>query len=230
MKIVVFDTETTGLDAKNCQIIELAVEVYNENLKQTDEMDMLIRLLDPNGTLPPKIVELTHITDDMLKENGVSMETAMQRFAELCEGEDVLLIGHNIQFDLNFLLRAMYNHYRPGMKWINKAKYLDTLTVAKDRKAYPHRLQDMIDYYGLSGQNSHRAIDDVHATAQLFVAMGKERNDYDHYINVFGYNPKYGITGDQIRKVTYLKQEYVNEMTAPDQILPLRAKKEVKYV
>ena len=54
-----------------------------------------------------------------------------------------------------------------------------------------------IDAYGLSGQvvNSHRAVDDVVATVAVMRAMEDERDDLDRYINLFGYNPKYGVEG-----------------------------------
>ena len=43
--------------------------------------------------------------------------------------------------------------------------YLDTVTVYKDRRAFPHKLENAITEYGLANKvkNSHRAIDDVKA-------------------------------------------------------------------
>ena len=67
-KIVFFDTETTGLDPEKDQIIELAAALVTENGIEL-KIDAFCKL--PEGEkIPEKIVELTHITDDMLALNG----------------------------------------------------------------------------------------------------------------------------------------------------------------
>ena len=80
----------------------------------------------------------------------------------------------------------------------------------KDRRPYPHRLFNAIEAYGLTGQvvNSHRAIDDVIATVAVMEAMAAEKDDLECYVNLFGYNPKYGIEGKPIGSVTYKPQPY----------------------
>lgn len=57
-------------------------------------------------------------------------------------------------------------------------------------------------------QNSHRAIDDVLATVAVLEAMAAERDDLTHYINLFGYNARYGLEGKPISSVTYRPQGY----------------------
>ena len=56
--------------------------------------------------------------------------------------------------------------------------------------------------------NSHRAVDDVLATAAVALEMEKERDDLHLYINLFGYNPKYGVDGRKISSITYKPQPY----------------------
>ena len=85
---------------------------------------------------------------------------------------------------------------------------LDALTVYKDRRPYPHTLKDAIAAYQLKTQNTHRAIDDVKATFELLCAMEQELNDLDQYINLFGYNPRYGMNGRRIASVRYRPQAY----------------------
>ena len=87
---------------------------------------------------------------------------------------------------------------------------LDALTVYKDRRQYPHKLENAIMEYGLSGKvvNSHRAIDDTLATVEVLKAMDDEECDLHKYINIFGYNPKFGVSGKKISSVTYLPQGY----------------------
>ncbi|HBK03146.1 MAG TPA: 3'-5' exonuclease, partial [Clostridiales bacterium] len=82
--------------------------------------------------------------------------------------------------------------------------------VYKDRHAYPHRLCNAIEVYGLTGKvvNSHRAVDDVLATVAVMAEMEKEKDDLLRYVNLFGYNPKYGVEGKPIGSVTYKAQPY----------------------
>ena len=63
---------------------------------------------------------------------------------------------------------------------------LDAMTVYKDRREYPHKLKNAIEAYGLSGENTHRAVDDAAATVELLWAMAEECDDLHRYINLFG--------------------------------------------
>ncbi len=209
-RLVVFDTETTGLNPKNDQIIEFAAAVLEQQdhtVHCTREYDVLVQL--PQGrTIPPKIVELTGITDQALQETGIARETLCRDLEEILGGPDTLLVAYNAHFDLCFLFYALSKY---GNAHILRGKdKLDLLTVYRDRRPYPHRLASAISAYGLEGQvqNSHRAIDDVLATVQVMLAMGKERADLERYINLFGYNAKYGLEGKPISSVTYRPQGY----------------------
>lgn len=242
--IVFFDTETTGFNAQSHKIIELAAIGVRRGAKGEPEiwreMDVYCRL--PDGQkIPEKIVELTGITDQMLAEQGITEDEMAEQFAEIITGEygkdffenlkDTLLVAHNAQFDLNFtgylyILQMAHDKEGPQFRrWLhefNDADYLDTLTIYKDRAAYPHKLANAIEHYGLQDSvvNSHRAVDDVKALMEVAKAMGRERNDLLNYINIFGYNQKYGVSGRQLKKVTYAAQPFRNEIAPPDQTLP----------
>lgn len=206
-KIVFFDTETTGLDPEKDQIIELAAVLVTEKGIE-GKIDVFCKL--PEGEkLPEKIVELTHITDDMLAKDGIPYPEACRAFCDMIHSDsEVLLVAHNIQFDLLFTLE-MFRRCSMVPK-APKLRALDSLTVYKDRAAYPHKLEAAIEHYGLSErvQNSHRAIDDVLALYEVTKAMAAERDDLEEYIDLIGYNPKYGITGRKLRQLTYLPQSY----------------------
>lgn len=203
--VLALDTETTGLRYSQDRIIELAVTRLEGGLV-TGEMDRLIRL-DPGQTLPREIVEITHITDDLLANQGVDQETACREFLSLLEGERPLLIAYNAHFDLSFLFYFL-NQFGQAHR-LRGVQMLDALTVYKDRRPYPHRLENAIAAYGLTDvQNSHRAIDDTAAMLALLEAMAAEEDDLARYINLFGFNPRYGVEGRKIRSVTYLPQPY----------------------
>lgn len=197
--VVFFDTETTGLDAKTCQIIELAAirieQAADGSLHTAGSADMFIKL--PEGErIPEKIVELTGISDAMLEAEGVTEAMATR--------STILSVG-----------------------LLHRADYLDSLTVYKDRRAYPHKLANAIAAYKLEDkvQNSHRAIDDVEALLEVCKAMDDERPDLLTYVNLFGYNPKYGVSGDRLAGVTYWPQHFNDYMQSPRYTLPARAKR-----
>ena len=206
-RIVVFDTETTGLEFDLDEIIELgAVSLTAEG--EADSMNALIRL-SPGKSLPPFITDLTGITPEQLEQEGVSKAEAWTAFCRLFEGvERPLLVAYNAQFDLNF----MYHFLRPfGCVGVLKApRFLDALTVYKDRRDYPHKLEHAIVAYGLedAAVNSHRAVDDARATVRVLEAMEAEKNDLAEYLDLFGYHPKYGVSGRRISSVTYRAQPY----------------------
>ena len=208
-RLMLFDTETTGLQYSRDEIIEFAavvVERENSQPKVTQEYDELVAL-SPGSFVPPKIEQLTGISTQALRERGLSKARVCRDIAELIQG-NTLLLAYNAHFDLSFLF---YMLLRDGDPAILKGKdKLDLLTVYKDRHAYPHRLCNAIEVYGLTGKvvNSHRAVDDVLATVAVMAEMEKEKDDLLCYVNLFGYNPKYGLEGKPIGSVTYKAQPY----------------------
>ena len=208
-RLVLFDTETTGLDYARDEIIEFSavvVERVDGAPKVVQEYDNLITL-SPGGFVPPKIQQLTGISTQDIRERGIPKTRVCRDIAEMIGG-NTLLLAYNAHFDLSFLF---YLLLRDGDPMILKGKdKLDLLTVYKDRRPYPHRLCNAIEAYDLSGKvvNSHRAIDDVLATVAVMEAMEAEKNDLHQYINLVGYNPRYGVEGKPIGSVTYKPQPY----------------------
>ncbi len=208
-RLFLFDTETTGLQFSRDEIIEFAAVVVEQKDGKaviTQEYDELIAL-SPGGFVPPMIESLTGITNQDLKEKGIPKEQVCKDIARMMAG-NTLLLAYNAHFDLSFLF---YLLLRCGDISILKGKdKLDLLTVYKDRKPYPHKLCHAIEAYGLAGQvvNSHRAVDDVIATVAVMKAMEEEKKDLERYVNLFGYNPKYGVDGKPIGSVTYKPQKF----------------------
>ena len=206
-RIIIFDTETTGIEFGKDRIIELGA-VSLENGREIACMDDLIRL--PEGQrLPPFITDLTGITDAQLMAEGVDQAEAVEDFCRLFDGaERPLLVAYNAQFDLNFLYWFLRPYNRVGV--LKKPRFLDALTVYRDRRDYPHKLCNAIEAYQLqdSAVNSHRAVDDARATVLLLEKMSAERNDLAEYLDLFGTHPKYGLSGRPISSVTYRPQPY----------------------
>ena len=208
-RLFLFDTETTGLSFQRDEIIEFAavvVELVDGKPQVTAQYDELITL-SPGGIVPPQIQTLTGISNEDIREKGIPKTRLCCDIARMLAG-NTLLLAYNAHFDLSFLY---YLLLRDGDPMILKGKdKLDLLTVYKDRRSYPHKLCNAIEAYGLADQvvNSHRAVDDVIATVAVMEKMEEEKNDLHNYVNLFGYNAKYGISGKAIGSVTYKPQGF----------------------
>ena len=208
-RLFLFDTETTGLQYNRDEIIEFAAVVLerkNGKIIVTEEYDELITL-SPGGFVPAQIEALTGISNQDIRERGIPKTRVCCDVARMIAG-NTLLLAYNAHFDLSFLF---YLLLREGDPTILRGKdKLDLLTVYKDRRSYPHKLCNAIDAYELSGKvvNSHRAVDDVLATVEVMKAMEAERDDLCRYINLFGYNPQYGLGSKPIGSITYKPQPY----------------------
>ena len=208
-KLFLFDTETTGLIYSRDEIIEFAavvLEKQNGEVVVTEEYDELITL-SPGGFVPAQIEALTGISNQDIRERGIPKTRVCCDIARMLSG-NTLLLAYNAQFDLSFLFYLLLRHGDPAI--LKGKDKLDLLTVYKDRRSYPHKLCHAIEAYGLSGKvvNSHRAVDDVLATVEVMKAMEAERDDLCRYLNLFGYNPKYGISGKPIGSITYKPQRF----------------------
>lgn len=158
---VVIDLEMTGLRAKTDRILEVgAVRIRSGVIKDT--FSALIR---QEEKLPEKIIELTGITDEMVKA-GEEPEKVMREFFDFV-GEEIL-VGQNIIFDYSFLKQWAVNH-----KFSFERKAVDTLKLA--RKFLPEEekknLENLCRYFGIERRNAHRALDDAIETAQVFEAL-----------------------------------------------------------
>lgn len=217
MKIIFFDTETTGLNFRHCKIIELAMLTV-ENGEIIDEYDVFV---DVDKPLDPKITKLTGITDEMISNYGIYEDIVAEDLKErLTPG--TLMVAHNCQFDLMFVYNLLKRHYPDEADDIvANVDWLDTVSVLKDRKEFPHKLIDAVKYYGIEEVNFHRAIDDTKALFEVAIALKDERNDLKEYINIFGFNPKWGVSGNKFSFIEYKPQYYHNgPMVSENDILP----------
>lgn len=206
--VLVLDTETTGISCRKDEIIELAVLKAGQGGRSAVRAGDHGRVYPASfrgRDFPDKIVELTGITEQMLLDDGIEKRLAAERFAAMFGGK-TLIVAYNAQFDLCFLYYFLAQF---GMADVLKgAQMLDALTVYKDRRPFPHKLCNAVDAYQLKTQNTHRAIDDARATLELLAAMEEEEQDLERYVNLFGYNPKFGAPRPAIHSVTYLPQGY----------------------
>ena len=150
-EFVAFDLETTGLSSLTDRIIEIGAVV----LKNGEEVDRFQTFVDPERPLERKIVELTGITDDMLK-GAPKIEEVLPKFLEFIG--DRVLVAHNSDFDTGFIRAECA---RLGYEYNYTA--VDTLILSQN--LLPHlnkfKLNIVSNALSLPDFTHHRAGDDA---------------------------------------------------------------------
>lgn len=165
---VVFDFETTGFNAGGADSI---IEIGAVKIKEGEIVEKYDELINPGRALPSRIVEVTNITDEMLKDKD-NEENAVKRFVEWFG--DLPMVAHNAKFDVSFLEMA-YKKYNLGEF---KNPVLDTLEISRtlDSGFARHSLSALVKRYEVPWDESahHRGDYDAEGTALVFWKMLKK--------------------------------------------------------
>lgn len=158
---VVFDIETTGLDYRKDEIIELgAVKVVNGEIKES-----FATLIKPNQLISEEITNINGITNEMVANSPIfgNVIADFYKFTKGC-----ILVAHNAEFDTTFI-KEHGKKYR--FKFENEI--VDTLAIARTylKQLRHHKLKNLCEYFDVSLINAHRALDDTVATAKCFIKM-----------------------------------------------------------
>lgn len=157
---VVIDIETTGLDPRFDEIIELAAIKYSNGV-EVERFQTLV-----NAEIDDFITELTGITSEMLKD-APEIDEALPQFLSFVGSS--LIVGHNVNFDINFIYdNAEYLGLPPFSN-----DFIDTMRISrrlyKDMKN--HKLSTLISYLGVGDVIEHRALSDCISTQQCLAKM-----------------------------------------------------------
>lgn len=154
---IVLDAETTGLDKQEDKIIEIAWAKYVGG----EKMSEFCSFVNPGFHIPSAASNVNHITDADV-ENAPKYADIKEQVREALVGATV--VGHNVQFDLAFVKNLL-----SGVD--GTISYIDTVKLA--REAFPgqpsYKLERLCSALELSLTSTHRALDDVYATNELFV-------------------------------------------------------------
>jgi DNA polymerase III epsilon subunit family exonuclease len=160
---VVVDLETTGAKTPPCRITEIGAYRVSRG-RIVAEFQTLV---NPETLIPPFIMQLTGITNQMVKE--------APRFADVIGdwlnfAADAVLVAHNAQFDVRFLNHEIRRVF-PGRRMINS----NLCTVKLSRRIFPglenYRLHTIAEHFMIPIINRHRAPDDALATAEIFIRI-----------------------------------------------------------
>lgn len=158
---VALDLETTGLDAKRDQIIEIGAVRFQGNRI----LDQFITFVNPGRAIPLRIQQLTGIRNSDVTKAPSLAAIAPELLAFV--GADVTaVVAHNAGFDIGFLRAAGIHFQRP---------VLDTFELATVLlpNASSYNLAELCRTLQIQLGEAHRALDDTLATAELFMRLNE---------------------------------------------------------
>ena len=159
----VLDLETTGFSP----VTEKITEVGIMKIKNGEVIDSFSCFVNPEKPIPERVVEVTHITDDMVKD-AETIDKVFPKILEFCK--DSVIVAHNASFDVGFL-----KHVAKELGYEFDFTYVDTLALS--RKIFPelkkHKLGKIAEYLKIKVEVAHRALDDVDTTVKVYNEMIK---------------------------------------------------------
>lgn len=158
-KICVIDTETTGLDTAQCEIIELGYQII-----EFDSQGFFYQVLcaknflqEPEGEISAEVTQVTGITLADVKGQQIPWQEVEQDMADV-----QLCVAHNASFDRPVLER--FNKVFIHKVWGCSVAQIDWFNLAK----ISSRSQEFLCWkVGNFFYDAHRALDDVQALSQL---------------------------------------------------------------
>lgn len=164
----VVDIETTGLSPKTNHIIEIGAVKYTNNMIR-DTFQMLVKPPKIHGEYVSKEIEnITGITNGMLN-NANDMHFVLFEFLQFL-GSDII-VGHNVNFDINFLYDASE---RLSFRRLNN-DFIDTMKLGRSylKDLDHHTLKDVSEYFGIKNIRAHRALNDCLTTGACYLKFQK---------------------------------------------------------
>jgi DNA polymerase-3 subunit epsilon/ATP-dependent DNA helicase DinG len=153
-EVIALDLETTGLDIETSDIIEIGIALcHHDDILQTYQT-----LVKPPNEIPFKATSITHITNAAVKD-APTIESLLQPMRDFIGQRPI--IGHNIDFDINMLVRYDIAQTNPRIDTYELAAFL--LPMAER-----YSLGSLIERFGLTLENAHRALDDAIASWQVY--------------------------------------------------------------
>ena len=161
-EIIIFDVETTGLSMSQDRLTEIGAV----RMRGMQVVDTFNTMVNPERSIPPKIVELTGITDAMVADAPKEAE-AVRKFMEFC-GDHPVLAAHNARFDTTFVRNVCKRH---GI--VFEFATLDTLVLCKCMlpTLYRHKLDGVAKALKLGKFDHHRASDDAQMLAKIYIEL-----------------------------------------------------------
>lgn len=164
---IVFDLETTGLNSvATSGNMDSIIEIGAFKIVDGIICESFSTFINPKRKLSDEIINLTGITEEMIKD-APTYEEVMPDFFKFCQGN--ILVGHNAaNFDFKFV-----DYYCSRLGYILERKIIDTIPLAQELLFLSnYKLNTIADHFKITF-NHHRAIDDAFVTAKIFLELIK---------------------------------------------------------
>lgn len=167
-EIVVFDTETTGLNVFQDDIIEIAAIRIKGGKVVGEPLDLYIEtdkpILPMLGDKENPMYAIYH--EKMSTGELLSPSDALRRFLAYVGTSPIL--GHNANYDYNILDNNLQRYCKDTMH-AHDIRCFDSLKLIRllAPSLHSYKLESLLETFHLAGVNSHQAIDDVKATVSL---------------------------------------------------------------
>ncbi|MEW6027453.1 MAG: exonuclease domain-containing protein [Planctomycetota bacterium] len=159
--LISFDFETTGLYPIKDKIVEIGAIRFNP--EDGKEIDSFKTFVNPGRPIPQEVIKIHGITDEMVR-NAPYEKDALLSFLKYI-GDDPL-IGHNVAFDVGFLMAAVAIY---KIKTPNNV-LLDSCELAKMcfKDVENHKLSTLCTTLDIKNNGYHRALADSYAVIGLY--------------------------------------------------------------
>ena len=164
-KYVLLDIETTGLNFKKDEILEIGL-IKVEKGCPIDQCNYLIK---PSRKIPKDIELLTGISEKIVDENNVPIKQALENTMQFIKG--YVVVGYNVNFDCMFLKKACdkYNVHCS----IRRIKDIENLAVQKIKDIQDYKLETVAKKLGIQKKQNHRALDDCQLTLDVMKKLNE---------------------------------------------------------
>ena len=159
-----FDLETTGLDTRRCEIVEIAA-VRVRNGQPVAQFHTLVK---PRIPIEPGAAAI-HLVDDAKVATAPYFEQVWDAFRDFC-GDDVLVAHNGEEFDFPVLRRMA-----KGMRGCATLATYDSMPLAYEITPTSHKLENLARDYGIDTGRSHSALDDARTLALVFARLNREK-------------------------------------------------------
>ena len=184
MKIVCFDTETTGLDIQKDHIIQLSLVKFDTDTWRIEGQRDWYLLPEEDFNIPPEAEAVHHISKAFLQEHGVRMRDIYKELCSFTDGCEILSYNGN-GFDapiLHYNLQRLGLDFRfDGRTWYDALILERIQTAGQVDPATGERLHNNLTaaytrYYGHPFEGAHNSLDDVLTTIEVFKAQVQQHD------------------------------------------------------
>jgi len=208
MKVLVFDTETTGLPKKGASlsqpelfpyIVQISWLVFDDATMRITNINDHVVLLPEGMDIPQESTNIHGITTEVMRKSGEGIRVVLESFQQAVRDSQVL-VAHNIKFDDTMVQCECIRNNLPNIMKEDPAKIqyctmnygksitkLERPSKFQSGKTYlkPPKLFELHKhYFNTVPQNLHNSLVDVFVCFRCFYAMVYHNDLFDPKVQV----------------------------------------------